>query len=941
MPGQTVRICEDDPFKPDECLANGITDGQGRYHIPWVAKAGIVETDLDIYAEYKGDGIYDSDKTGRYTMSVHPPGGSITLDPIPSQAALGDVVALSGMLRLDAHSPEGSIVYIKDEDSFNPDDLLVSAYVNASGHFSTYWIVEDVDPNPIIEIQAVYEGGSFYNRMATPIQNLMVYEDTKMPEPEPDIVGGDGYMELYRSLDFDQSPHVAIVASPDSYDQVSKHIIPVQEGISLLTAMLEQEYRSGDWNVSFEVIKTGENFSKKPDVIVDLVTRDDNSECWDRYTGNGALGWAYYTEPKPVPTTVCSLDGQTNEEIGATAAHEFVHAIGLGHTFNIPGDLMCSVEDSYGKTCPGGTGPKSTTFSALNLAALAAIYGTDGFQNPNNHIERGTKFDLNGITAPTVDPTSQYNDVHWPNDCNSHVNVDECLEYYCTTYWDTDDFISYDVCLADPFAYTDGNPYPNVLWPDACYSYEDVDGCLEYYCTTYWDYDGFTSYDVCLADPFSYHNPYENVERPDACYSYEDVDACLNYYCAVWWDDDGFISYDTCLADPFAYTDGNPYPNVLWPDACYSYEDVDGCLEYYCASYWDYDGFTSYDVCLADPFSYYNPYTNVLWPDACYSYDVDSTVYPVPFGEPKGFSVLDMLYEELMQTEDRNRDITAYTALRDLVDGRANYIDEPAASGSDFRNAVADEGLTDVLRSIDDDWTHEIGVSAQWRELGNELDDMIDALEDMNVRSIGDIQRDITEVEDDLHYMSEQGTSHVDSCLNYYCASYWDTDGFISYDTCLADPFSYYNPYEDVEWPDECHSYEDVDTCLNYYCAVWWDDDGFLSYDTCLADPFVYVDDNLYEDVFWPDECYSYIDVDECLEYYCSSYWDDDGFLSYNMCLADPFVYLDDNPYEDVEWPDECYSYIDVDSCLIYYCETWWDYDGFASYYSCLDVLVP
>ena len=141
------------------------------------------------------------------------------------------------------------------------------------------------------------------------------------------------------------------------------------------------------------------------------------------------------------------------------------------------------------------------------------------------------------------------------------------------------------------------------------------------------------------------------------------------------------------------------------------------------------------------------------------SISLDRTVYPVPFGEPMDFSARDMLNEELMQTEDRNQDIAAYTALRDLVDDRANYIDEPAESGSDFRNAVADEGLTDVLRSVDSDWIREIDASDQWRELDNELDDMIDALEDMTVRDTSSITKDITEVEDDLHYMSEQGAS--------------------------------------------------------------------------------------------------------------------------------------------------------------------------------------
>ena len=326
-------------------------------------------------------------------MSVHKYGGSIRLDPIPDRAAYGDVISLSGTLSLDAHSPEGSVVYIKDEDTLNPDDLLTTAYVDASGRFATSWIVADVDPDYDIDIQAVYEGGPLYYRMATPVQELYGYEGVADPGPGPSP--GDGYMKLYRALDFDRAPRVAIVPSPDSYSEVRGHIVPVQEGILGLTAMLGSAYPAGDWNVDFEVVAPGNVFDARPDVIVNLVTRDDDSDCdWDRY-GGGTLGWAFYTDPKPVPTTVCSLNDRTNTEIGATAVHEFVHAIGLGHTFNIPGDMMCSVEDDK-PTCPGGTGYKSTTASDLNLAALAAIYGTDGFQNPNNHIIRDEKFTLNG-----------------------------------------------------------------------------------------------------------------------------------------------------------------------------------------------------------------------------------------------------------------------------------------------------------------------------------------------------------------------------------------------------------------------------------------------------------------------------------------------------------------------------------------------------------------
>lgn len=400
LPSRTILICEDDPLWPDECFAIGTTDGAGRFYIGWVVEDGSVETDFDIYAKFDGDSRYDSDQTLRQEMSVYElRGGRLTLDPIQNSAWFGEVVEMSGTLRLDGRSPEGAIIYIKDEDTLNPDDLLTSAYVNASGRFTTYWIAQDVDPTNTIEIQAVFEKDSTHRRLATDIQELYGYE--RLVGPETDPVPDGGHMVLYRSLDFDRPPRVAIIPSPDSYDEVRGHIVPVQEGILELTATLESVHPSGDWSVDFEVVRPGDRVSVRPDVIVNLVTRDDDSDCdWDGY--GGTLGWAFTAAQKPVPTTVCSLDDRTNAQIGATSVHEFVHAIGLGHTFKIPGDLMCSVEDGRA-TCPGST-PKSTKFSDLNLAALVYIYGTDGFQNPNNIITDGEKFYLNGNhdSEPTI-----------------------------------------------------------------------------------------------------------------------------------------------------------------------------------------------------------------------------------------------------------------------------------------------------------------------------------------------------------------------------------------------------------------------------------------------------------------------------------------------------------------------------------------------------------
>ena len=310
----------------------------------------------------------------------------ITLDTIPNSAYVGDMVTLTGTLHLGGSSPKGAVVYIMDEDQFGVDDLLASAYVDSDGRFTAYWIAEDIDPTGNIEVYAVFEGDHRFNRLVSDMHDMYVYFDSPVQYTTPPA--GDGYMKLYYSIDLEQSPRVLIAPSPSSYDEVRKHIIPVQEGIIELTAMLEREYEEGIWDVSFEVLDRGRQFaSEEPDIVVSIVTDKEDPQCGVDY---GGVAWP--DNVKPVQVRVCSLDGYSDADVNAIAAHEFIHAMGLGHTFDIAGDMMCSVENDA-PTCDN-VDSKSNTPSSLNLAAIVAVYGTDGFSNPNNAIAGDETFTL-------------------------------------------------------------------------------------------------------------------------------------------------------------------------------------------------------------------------------------------------------------------------------------------------------------------------------------------------------------------------------------------------------------------------------------------------------------------------------------------------------------------------------------------------------------------
>jgi len=452
--GALVKIMEDDPLLPDQLLVRGFTDSSGRFSITWDVTGGYVETDFDVYATFDPDGTYDYARSYNQVISVLRYGGSISLDPFPSSAPIGDVVIFSGKLELNKGSTEGAIVYIKDEDPFTGDDLLATAYVGKDGRFLVNWFVNYVDADDVADIYAVFEGNDDLNRQTTcdiggtmpigglcsntiPLRISGTITPTVPTPPSDDILAGEEYIQLFYSIDFTRTPRVAIVPSPDSYNEVQRHIIPIQEGILIWKSDMERKY-GGDWNVDFEIVsKDAIFFKQKPDVVVNLVTHDDEVECFMEIAG-----WALIREkpPETIQTYVCSTSlgiKRSNQDVEAIAAHEFIHAVGLGHTFNKKWDMMCSVEANQ-ETCPGGTSGKSKTPSNLDLAGTAKLYGTDGFKIPNNRITFGMKFAIDdnqngGVSIqPTPKPTptpkkpdeSEYKDLAYVSQSTYKTRID-------------------------------------------------------------------------------------------------------------------------------------------------------------------------------------------------------------------------------------------------------------------------------------------------------------------------------------------------------------------------------------------------------------------------------------------------------------------------------------------------------------------------------------
>lgn len=404
--GALIYIKEDDPLSPDEYLGNGRTDSNGNFVIQWKVKAGQVEKDFDVYAVFEGAQNFPEARSKNQILSVLKYAGSIALDPVPSRASVGSMLMFSGSLRLPTNNPEGSIVYIKDEDTLSRDDLLATGYVDRNGRFSANWIVTDTDPDGIIDIYAVFEGNDAFYRLTTcdsnptlsfgggcsdTIKLATYYDDAPVSPSQPNVgYSNKEYIDLYYSLDFTKNPKVVIVPQPDSYNEAVRYAAAVQEGVLMWQSHLGSR-TTGNWNVDFEILTKNQIKMSSPDIIVNLVTSEMDAGCSTDYYGYAEI---YRKPTKPVNTVVCvSAKGKSHSitQVSTTSAHEFIHAMGLGHAFNKDKDMMCSIEDGK-ETCK--TSGKSKTPSDLNLSGVTSLYGNDGFKNPNSKIVYGTKYAL-------------------------------------------------------------------------------------------------------------------------------------------------------------------------------------------------------------------------------------------------------------------------------------------------------------------------------------------------------------------------------------------------------------------------------------------------------------------------------------------------------------------------------------------------------------------
>jgi tetratricopeptide (TPR) repeat protein len=146
-----------------------------------------------------------------------------------------------------------------------------------------------------------------------------------------------------------------------------------------------------------------EEISEPVDVVLDITRSSPIDSC------GSILGIAYpfpldRTEPVYSKVYVSCENIFTEEflypeDVYSIVLHEFGHILGLDHTFEKQGDLMCpysyeeSIDeyDEYGG-CNWSKGENVP--SDLDLDALLYKYGVDGFDSPNTKVKEQSRFDI-------------------------------------------------------------------------------------------------------------------------------------------------------------------------------------------------------------------------------------------------------------------------------------------------------------------------------------------------------------------------------------------------------------------------------------------------------------------------------------------------------------------------------------------------------------------
>jgi hypothetical protein len=352
---------------------------------------------VQLSVEEFGNETMSLDQYLQYTVAVY--NGSEAL-PSSQVISYSDDVFLTSK-KYPAYQVE--FTYLSDQDNRQVRAIEVGTVIENKAYFVSYYASDDRGFSQFLPVaQQMIE--SFELNEAKRTRGVA----GTMPSP------GSQYLELSYDEWRSDNINVLLLVNPDTEEQSSRYVEPVENAINSWSQVLKQysgNPNAWNFNVSTSVgylssVEVGPG--GQADLVLELAGDPEGVIGCEGFIGVAPPHPYELTIPVTVHVLTSCLDSQTGELIEypeevvySTALHEFAHALGLGHAFNINNDLMCSAEaDINGNLVPTCEFFETDVeeISEADVAALVYKYGIDGFEPPNTELRGPRPFYEVGVS---------------------------------------------------------------------------------------------------------------------------------------------------------------------------------------------------------------------------------------------------------------------------------------------------------------------------------------------------------------------------------------------------------------------------------------------------------------------------------------------------------------------------------------------------------------
>jgi hypothetical protein len=352
---------------------------------------------VQLSVEEFGNETMSLDQYLQYTVAVY--NGSEAL-PSSQVISYSDDVFLTSK-KYPAYQVE--FTYLSDQDNRQVRAIEVGTVIENKAYFVSYYASDDRGFAQFLPVaQQMIE--SFELNEAKRTRGVA----GTMPSP------GSQYLELSYDEWRSNNINILLLVNPDTEEQSSRYVEEVENAINSWSQVLKQysgNPNAWNFNVSTSVgylssVEVGPG--RQVDLVIELAGDPEGVIGCEGFIGVAPPHPYELTIPVTVHVLTSCLDSQTGELIEypeevvySTALHEFAHALGLGHAFNINNDLMCSAEaDINGNLVPTCEFFETDVeeISEADVAALVYKYGIDGFEPPNTELRGPRPFYEVGVS---------------------------------------------------------------------------------------------------------------------------------------------------------------------------------------------------------------------------------------------------------------------------------------------------------------------------------------------------------------------------------------------------------------------------------------------------------------------------------------------------------------------------------------------------------------